>query len=220
MVSLGSSDSILRDEARAITGGWIDRFDSGDSTLNDIGEMGAPLIGGGIPVTNATSDTDPIPVAAVVRRPGEGRQIPLSSVVLKAEGRHSGGTVTVYEATLGPRMAGPAVHIHPTGDEAFYILAGEMTFQVGDATHALPAGSFVFVPHGVAHTFWNAGLEPARQLTFFTPSGIEDVFEARAALQAEGGEASIEAVTALNTARARLGTIFLPSDRTPFGPLD
>jgi quercetin dioxygenase-like cupin family protein len=169
-------------------------------------------------MTNASNDTDPIPVAAVVRGPGEGRQIPRTSVILKAEGRHSGGTLTVYEATLGPRRAGPPVHIHRTADEAFYVLAGEMTFQVGEATHTLPVGSFVFVPHGVAHTFWNEGLESARQLTFFTPSGIEDVFEALGELRAEGGEASLEALTALNT--EQLDTITLPSDRTPFGPLD
>ena len=78
-----------------------------------------------------------------------------------------------------------------------------MTFQVGEATHTLPAGSFVFVPHGVAHTFWNAGLEPARQLTFFTPSGIEDFFEALGELRAEGGEESLEAVTALEHGAVR-----------------
>ena len=65
-------------------------------------------------MTNASNDTDPVPVAAVVRRPGEGRKIPRTSVILKAEGRHSGDTLTVYEATLGPRRAGPPVHIHRT----------------------------------------------------------------------------------------------------------
>jgi hypothetical protein len=115
-------------------------------------------------------------------------------------------------------MAGPPVHLHRTGDESFYVLAGEMTFLVGEVTHLLPAGSFVYVPHGVVHAFSNAGLEPARQLTFFTPSGIEDVFEALGALRAEGGEPSFEAVTAL--AERLLDTLTLPSDRPPFGPLD
>ena len=171
-------------------------------------------------MVNSSSDVDPTPLAAVVRRPGEGRQIPRTSVLLKAEGRHSGGTLTVYEATLGPRMAGPARHLHRTGDESFYVLAGEMTFLVGEATHTLPAGSFVYVPHGVVHTFWNAGLEPARQLTFFTPSGIEEVFEALGELRAEGGEPSFEAATALSE---RLGiSEHFPSEsnRPPYGPLD
>jgi len=95
-----------------------------------------------------------------------------------------------------------------------------MTFLVGEATHLLPAGSFVFVPHGVPHTFWNAGLEPARQLTFFTPSGIEDFFEALGELRSEGSEPSFEAVTVL---AERLGiSEHLPaaSDRPPYGPLD
>ena len=60
-------------------------------------------------MVNSSSDVDPTPLAAVVRRPGEGRQIPRTSVLLKAEGRHSGGTLTVYEATLDP-----AWPVHPS----------------------------------------------------------------------------------------------------------
>jgi uncharacterized RmlC-like cupin family protein len=43
--------------------------------------------------------------------------------------------------------------------------------------HSAPVGAFVFVPRGVPHTFWNAGDAPARQLTVFAPSGIEDYFD-------------------------------------------
>ena len=171
-------------------------------------------------MANATSSTDPAPVAAVVLGLGEGRRIGPADdpfVTVKAERRHSGGTLTVYEATVAPRSAGPPPHIHRTWDEAFYVLAGEMTFLVGDATHTLPAGSFVFVPHGVPHKFWNAGTEPARQLTVFTPSGIEDLFDALMPVLAAGGEGTIEAMKALN---AEHDTIQLSTDRPPYGPLD
>jgi quercetin dioxygenase-like cupin family protein len=166
-------------------------------------------------MANGSSDLDPIPLAAVVLRPGEGRRIPPEGdafVTVKVERRHSGGTLTAYEATVGPRRAGPPVHLHQTWDEAFYVLAGEMTFLVGDATHTLPAGSFVFVPHGVPHTFWNEGAEPARQLTVFTPSGIEDYFDARAGL----ADDSVAAIAL----RERYGVIRTPSNRPARGPLD
>ena len=58
-------------------------------------------------MTDSTSTSDPVPVAAVVLGPGEGRRVPQTSVVIKAERRHSGGTLTIYEATIAPRRAGP-----------------------------------------------------------------------------------------------------------------
>ena len=133
------------------------------------------------------------------------------------ERRHSGGTLTAYETTVAPRTGGPVAHIHRTWDEAFYVTAGEMTFLIGEATDTLGAGSFVFVPHGVLHTFWNAGDEPARQLTVFTPSGIEDFFDAVTAVLAEGGEDTTEAVIALSEQH---DMIVPPTNRPPYGPLD
>jgi hypothetical protein len=92
-----------------------------------------------------------------------------------------------------------------------------MTFLIDGPEHVAPAGSFVFAPHGVHHTFWNAGAEPTRQLTVVTPSGIEDFFEALGALRTGGGAVTLEAVTALSE---RHDTIVLPTDRPPYGPLD
>jgi quercetin dioxygenase-like cupin family protein len=170
-------------------------------------------------MTNATSDPDPVPVTPVVLGSGEGRQIPPEGeafVTIKVERRHSGGTLTAYEAALAPRRAGPVVHRHRSWDEAFYVLAGEMTFLVGDATRTLPAGSFVFVPHGVLHTYWNASPEPARLLIVFTPSGIEDFFYALMPVLAASGEETIGAITTL---AEQYDMIVPPTERQPFAPL-
>jgi hypothetical protein len=54
---------------------------------------------------NATSNFDPVPVAADILGPGEGRRIPPGDdpfVTVKVERRHSGGTMTAYEATVAP----------------------------------------------------------------------------------------------------------------------
>ena len=117
---------------------------------------------------------------------------------------------------MAPRTAGPSPHVHRSWDEAFYVLTGEMTFVIDGAEHVAPAGSFVFVPHGVPHAFRNEGLEPARQLTIVAPSGIEDLFAALGALRAAGA-ATPEALAALNAAH---DTVVLPTDRAPYGPLD
>jgi hypothetical protein len=95
-----------------------------------------------------------------------------------------------------------------------------MTFQIDGEEHACPAGSFVFVPRGVLHSFWNAGTEPATQLTVITPSGIEDYFDALGALRA-AGEVTPEALAALQKVWGTKNDIVrVPSDRPPYGPLD
>ncbi len=166
------------------------------------------------------SEVLPAPLEAIVLGPGEGRQIPPGDaplVTIKAERGHSGGTMTAYESSTGPRMAGPPPHTHRTWDEAFYIIEGEMTFLIGDETHTLAAGSFVFVPHGVLHTFWNAGHELARQLTIFTPSGIEDFFDEAVPLLAAGVAETAADFAALTE---RYDMPASPTDQVPYSPLD
>lgn len=139
----------------------------------------------------------------VVQQPGDGRRIPLGGagcVTMKVEGMHSGQRVAVYEFVAPAFTAGPPVHLHRTWDETFYVLDGEMTFLIDGTQHVAPAGSCVFVPRGVLHTFWNATSHPTRQLTFFTPAGIEDYFDALAVvLGSETPEAVAEAAALMAT---------------------
>lgn len=117
----------------------------------------------------------------IVHDSGEGREIPLGVggiVTMKLEGIHTNGALAVYEFTVPPRTAGPPQHIHATWDEAFYVIAGDMTFLIDGSERTVSAGGFVFVPHGEPHTFWNASDASATNLTIFTPSGIERYFDA------------------------------------------
>jgi mannose-6-phosphate isomerase-like protein (cupin superfamily) len=45
------------------------------------------------------------------------------------------------------------LHIHHEDDEAWHVLAGALRFRFLDGEVDAPAGSTVFVPAGVAHTF-------------------------------------------------------------------
>jgi quercetin dioxygenase-like cupin family protein len=147
------------------------------------------------------SDPAPQPQGqSIVLGPDGGRVVALgeaAAVTLKAVSDETGGTMSAYECVVPPATAGPPEHFHRSWDEAFYVLAGEMTFLVGDQTQKALAGSFVFIPRGVLHTFWNESDAPAKQLTVFTPAGIEDYFDAVSQVIAGGGDDSLEGAIAL-----------------------
>ena len=70
----------------------------------------------------------------------------------KADAAETGGAYCLMEHLLTP-AANPPMHVQTDEEEAFYVLDGEVEFEVdGDVVHAVP-GSFAFVPRGAAHTF-------------------------------------------------------------------
>jgi mannose-6-phosphate isomerase-like protein (cupin superfamily) len=79
---------------------------------------------------------------------------------------------------------GPALHRHANEDEFMYVLEGRLRFRLDETDHTAPAGSFVFIPRGVPHTWQNAGDGHARILFVFRPGspGMEHFFERSAEL--------------------------------------
>jgi quercetin dioxygenase-like cupin family protein len=89
---------------------------------------------------------------------------------IKATSKETGGHYTLVEV-LEPEGEAP-LHVHHREDEAFWVLEGEVTFQIGEETIEASAGSFVFGPRDVPHTFTvNSG--PARILFLLSPAGFE-----------------------------------------------
>ena len=69
---------------------------------------------------------------------------------------------------LAPQGAATPLHVHEE-EETFYVLEGELTFYLGDGGPiAAPAGSFVHVPVGEAHSF-RVVSETARYLIITIP---------------------------------------------------
>ena len=106
-------------------------------------------------------------------RRGEGQSVwslggRFTTKVVEAD---AGGRFALVEA-LAFRATEPPLHIHHQEDEAWYILDGQMTFYVGDAVLEARAGSFVFAPSGIAHTF-TVDVEPTRVLVLASPAGFE-----------------------------------------------
>ena len=87
----------------------------------------------------------------------------------------SGGAIFISEITVAPG-GGTAPHIHHHEDEAFRLLEGTLTIQVGGDTITASAGDFAFLPRGTAHSFKNTGDGYANALVLITPAGLEGFF--------------------------------------------
>ena len=83
-------------------------------------------------------------------------------------------TWSLLEAVL-PFDAGPPPHDHPW-DEAYYVVEGEVRFQVGEKEQLVKAGDFVYAPGGTVHAFKGASQQPARVLVFDAPAAAEAFF--------------------------------------------
>ena len=90
---------------------------------------------------------------------------------VKASSETTAGRVTVIEH-LAPRGSGSPLHVHHNEDEWFYVLEGELTIWVAGETVVAPAGSFVFGPRDVPHTFIVSSDE-ARFLLVTQAAGFE-----------------------------------------------
>jgi quercetin dioxygenase-like cupin family protein len=107
-------------------------------------------------------------------------------VLLRSE--ESGSHIAVVELTGGGR---PPLHHHGF-DETFYVLEGELTFQLGDNIFTRRAGELAFAPRGTPHTYANLSGAPARALLVITPAGFERYFD-RIAARITGSEPPPEA---------------------------
>jgi mannose-6-phosphate isomerase-like protein (cupin superfamily) len=105
---------------------------------------------------------------------------------LRAE--QTGGGYSLMDFTLAADGHGPAPHKHETFDEIYHVIEGTLTVTIESEQRAAPAGSSIFVPRGVVHTFVNNGDVPARFLFVMSPGGFERCFDDLAAVMARDGE--------------------------------
>jgi quercetin dioxygenase-like cupin family protein len=118
--------------------------------------------------------------------PGEGEAIrsPIAGeVTFLARGEQTNGALTALDVVVPPGQ-GPPLHVHAREDETIWVLEGDVRFKLDGELKSGPAGTFVFIPHGVAHCFQNVGEQPARFFATITPAGLETFFERLAGLTA------------------------------------
>lgn len=91
-------------------------------------------------------------------------------------GEQSGDAVGIVHLTVPPGWDGPPLHRHDF-DEAFYVLEGELTFQLGPELTSAGPGELVFAQRGSIHTLANLGEREAQYLLVCTPGEFTRYFE-------------------------------------------
>jgi mannose-6-phosphate isomerase-like protein (cupin superfamily) len=166
--------------------------------------------------------TTPINTADQARflGPGEGQAhwFLKNRMTIKATAESTGGGFGLLEALIAPGFS-PPLHVHHREDESFYVLEGELTMKCGDRTFRATAGSFVFLPHDVPHTFVVESDQPARMLTLLTPGGGEGLFiEGGRPAEAEGlPPATPPDIEALKRVSSRYDTEIVGPPMAPTG---
>jgi mannose-6-phosphate isomerase-like protein (cupin superfamily) len=78
-----------------------------------------------------------------------------ANIRVRLSGKDSEGELAVIEEVLEADFEGPPLHVHASFGEGFYILEGELSFQMEEETVSGGPATFVFAPRGVPHTFAN-----------------------------------------------------------------
>lgn len=138
------------------------------------GDTFAPPADGGRPVSDA-----------VVRLPGEGERLPPTArFLLKA----AEPQLVVLEFDVEAEFGG-SPHIHQRHYDAYYVLAGEIEFAVGNEAVRGTKGTFVSVPPDVVHVWTNPGPDRARFLNIHAPgTWFGNYIRERAEIELAGSE--------------------------------
>ena len=89
-----------------------------------------------------------------------------------ASAQTTGGALTVIEQLM-PARSGPPAHVHPRLHEYFYLLDGEIRYQIGSEVRTASPGHLVSIPAGTVHGFAVAS-ETSRVLNLYTPGGFTE----------------------------------------------
>jgi mannose-6-phosphate isomerase-like protein (cupin superfamily) len=114
--------------------------------------------------------------AIISLSPGAGEALWVlgDQVTLKADGARDG--ISLFVSTISPG-GGPPPHVHYQSDEVHFVLEGTFSFLSGETWQVAEAGTYLYIPRGVVHTFRNAGTGPGRLVsTNNAPGGHERFF--------------------------------------------
>jgi mannose-6-phosphate isomerase-like protein (cupin superfamily) len=132
----------------------------------------------------------------LVALPGESRSIDVGGfeVLVHADAGLTDGAFSLIETAETTAGGGPPLHVHRDCAESFFVIAGRYRMHLDGRDFECPAGSFVYVPRGMRHTFLtlDAG---SRKLNLYTPAGMVGYFDELAAGIAGGiDEAGLDAI--------------------------
>jgi mannose-6-phosphate isomerase-like protein (cupin superfamily) len=137
-------------------------------------------------------------MGANVVEKSKGKFIPLKgiNVWVIEDGSRTRNELSMAECEVSPSSFNPPPHIHHAHEEIFYILEGELEFNIDGKPQRLKTGDSVTVPIGVAHTFSNPTEAPARFLNTYSPARYVFYFDELAEL-VKSGTLNQQTITAL-----------------------
>lgn len=112
----------------------------------------------------------------VVISPGPDMDPNERSIIPKLLGGATGGSLVMFEEIVPPGTKS-TYHLHRDSDEVGYVLAGEVTFMIGDEVSAGGPGTLAFMPRGVAHCWKSTGAQSGRILFLYTPADAGRLIE-------------------------------------------
>ena len=127
-----------------------------------------------VPSTTPASSPDLQIVSSGEDRYGEKHSNGYSTISFKVSTAETGGNMFVLEHTNLVPNGGPALHVHSSREEYFYVLEGEVAFQIGNQKFSLKTGESILGPRRVPHCF--AGVQTSRLLIAFAPAGQMEEF--------------------------------------------
>jgi quercetin dioxygenase-like cupin family protein len=120
------------------------------------------------------------------------------------------GAVAILRIFVPPGQ-GAAPHVHSREDEIHTVLRGHYRYRHGNEEVEAPAGTTLFMPRGIPHTFRNIGEEPGEHLLTLLPGGLEKWFRevSAAAIQLPRDRARYDEIS------ARYGMRSVPPESLP-----
>ena len=88
---------------------------------------------------------------------------------LKLLGHETNESIMLFEETV-PAGTKSLFHLHRDSDEVAWVLAGEITFKIGDEVMVGGPGTCAFFPRNVPHAWKCSGSETGRVLFRYTPA--------------------------------------------------
>jgi quercetin dioxygenase-like cupin family protein len=98
---------------------------------------------------------DTVVPRTLIRHAGEGERFWFAgggTFTMKATAAQTNGSVTLWEDHMVRGKVTP-LHLHPTFEEAFYVLDGEILVHTDGQEQTAGAGAIALFPRGVPHAF-------------------------------------------------------------------
>lgn len=120
-----------------------------------------------------------LPKQLIITGPDEGEVLAVagSKYRIALTGEQTENKLAIIEMNIPPG-SGPVPHEHPSFQETFYVLDGEVEFRIKTSTYTAAKGAVVTIPKdGPVHAFKNVSGVPAKLLCIVAPSGLDAFFK-------------------------------------------